>query len=188
MSRIRVLFDLNTVSKMHDLGRLSQLVPIGGNVVAYASTAFLEELSGLRRMHPRMYEEILDWYRSCTFGRLIKPWRQLVQDEIRTKQSVWFSSALEPASRFREIMNVLRESRFTTELAEEVFQSKRNNEIEMNTTAASIRHWMKQTFDNQAEIKRGGKSGDSRCHATFRTGLGTALNNDMGLTIRLSLI
>ena len=142
---------------MHGLGRLSQLVPIGGNVIAYASTAFLEELSGLRSMHPRMYEEILNWYRSCTFGRLIKPWRQLIQDEIRTKQSVWFSSALEPASRFREIMNVLRESRFTTELAEEVFQSKRKNEIEMNTTAASIRHQMKQTFDNQAEIKRGWK-------------------------------
>ena len=69
MSRIRVLFDLSTVSKMHGLGRLSQLVPIGGNVIAYASTVFLEELSGLRRKHPRMYEEILDWYRSCTFGR-----------------------------------------------------------------------------------------------------------------------
>ena len=81
MSRIRVLFDLSTVAKMHGLGRLSQLVPIGGNVIAYASTAFLEELSGLRRKHPRMYEEILDWYRSCTFGRLIKPWRQLIYSE-----------------------------------------------------------------------------------------------------------
>ena len=157
MSRIKVLFDLSTVSKMHGLGRLSQLVPIGGNVIAYASTAFLEELSGLRRKHPRMYEEILDWYRSCTFGRLIKPWRQLIQDEIRTKQSVWFSSALEPASRFHEIMNVLRESRFTTELAEEVFQSKRNNEMEMNITAASIRDWMRQRLDNQAETKQGWK-------------------------------
>ena len=85
-------------------------------------------------------------------------------------------------------MNVLRESRFTTELAEEVFQSKRKNEIEMNTTAASIRHQMKQTFDNQAEIKRGWKEWRLKMPRHVQTGLGTALNNDMGLTIRLSLI
>lgn len=157
MSRIRVLFDLNTVSNMHTLGRLSQLVPIRSNVIAYASTSFLEELAGLRRKCPRMYEEILDWYRSCTFGRLIKPWRQLLQDEIRTKQSVRFSSALEPASRFREVMSVMRESRFATELAEEVFKTKRHNEIDMNTTSASIRDWMSQKFDNQAGVKRGWK-------------------------------
>ena len=131
MSRIRVLFDLNAVSKMQGLGRLSQLVPPGGNVVAYASTTLLEELAGLRRVHPQRYEEILDWYQSCTFGRLLKPWRQLIQDEIRTKQSVWFSSALEPASRFREIIDIMRESMFATELAEEVFKSKRNDEIDL---------------------------------------------------------
>lgn len=155
MSRIRVLFDLNSVSQMHGLGRLSQLVPAGGNVVAYASTTFLEELAGLRGICPRAYVEILEWYRSRTFGRLLKPWRQLIQDEIRTKQPVWFSSVLEPASRFREVMNVMRESRFATDLAEEVFKSKRNNERDMNTAAAGICDWMRQTFDHQSYAKRG---------------------------------
>ena len=91
---MRVLFDLNVVSHMHSLGKLDKLVSSKSHIIPHASFSFLEELAGLIQTEEK-FSEILDWYRSHTWGRLIRPWTVLVRAETETrKEAIAYADAL----------------------------------------------------------------------------------------------
>ena len=91
---MRVLFDLNVVSHMHSLGKLDKLVSSKSHIIPHTSFSFLEELAGLIQTEEK-FSEILDWYRSHTWGRLIRTWTVLVRAETETrKEAIAYADAL----------------------------------------------------------------------------------------------
>ena len=148
------MFDLNVVSRMHRMGRLDRLIPSRSKVIPVASTTFLEELAGLYKADSRQFYQILDWYRSCTWGRLIKPWMLLVQREAENGKALSYSSALEPTRTFSEIFHAVSVSDFIATLDRRVWKKKSEIETAMNDAADQIRAQMKEHGDDNPEIKR----------------------------------
>lgn len=153
---MKVLFDLNVVSHMHRLNKLEQLVPPGSNIVPHASLTFLEELSGLYRTDSRSFAEILEWYMSCTWGRLIKRWNTLVIAETEvTRAAVTYRRALEPREMFLRVFNAIRsDERILEKMDEHVRTDKRANATALNQASDWIQSHMKEHGDDPAEIKR----------------------------------
>ena len=153
---MKVLFDLNVVSHMHRLNKLDQLVPHGSRVIPHASTTFLEELSGLYNNDSRSYTEILDWYRSHTWGRLIKPWKVLVREETETrKAAVTYSLALEQCHVFFGLFNAMAQGGGAVKtLDKHVRSEKRDNATTLSQASDWIQTQMKQHGDHPTTIKR----------------------------------
>ena len=141
---------------MHRLNKLDQLVPFGSNIIPHASVTFLEELSGLYRKDTRSFAEIFDWYRSCTWGRLIKPWAVLVREETETQRAaLTHSLALAPPEIFLNLFSSINGDRGLIEkLDQHVMTEKHDNATALNQAADSIRNQMKEHGDHPSEIKR----------------------------------
>ena len=153
---MKVLFDLNVVSHMHCLNKLDQLVPPGSNIVPHASVTFLEELCGLYRKDRRSFAEILDWYMSCTWGRLIKRWNVLVLEETEVARSgVTYSLALEPPEMFLRVFNAIRSDEgLIWKLDQQVRTEKHASATALKQASDWIHNQMEEHGDDPAEIKR----------------------------------
>ena len=118
---MKVPFDLNIVSHMHRLNKLAQLAPPGSNIIPHASVTFLKELCGLYRKDRDNFFEIIDWYRSCTWGRLMKRWDLLVIEETEvSRSSVTYSRALEPPGIFHRALNAISDEGLIRKLDQQV--------------------------------------------------------------------
>ena len=149
------MFDLDVVSHMHTLGRLPQLAPPGSKVIPHASVTFLEELSGLYRQNNRKFFEILDWYRSHTWGRLMKPWATLVREETEIrKRALTYSNALEPSAVFLRVVNTVSDGgALLDELHQSVACSKEAYKEILNQASEFIRDRFREDSDDRGEIK-----------------------------------
>ena len=139
---------------MHSLGKLDELVSSKSHIIPHASLSFLEELAGLYRVDNRKFSEILNWYRSQTWGRLIRPWTVLVRAESETKrETIPYPDSLEPREVFLRVMNVMGGGgAFVEKLNQHVEDGKHNSEVFLN----QVSDWMWDQFadDHFSEIKR----------------------------------
>ena len=149
------MFDLDVVSHMHTLGRLAQLAPPRSRVIPYASVTFLEELSGLYRKDKRRFSEILDWYRSHTWGRLMKPWATLVREETEIrKRALTYSDAMEPSDVFLRVVNTVSDGGALLEkLHQSVTCSKEVYKETLNRASEFIQDQFREASDDSGEIK-----------------------------------
>ena len=152
---MKVLFDLNVVSHLYSLGKLDKLVPHRSNIISHASFTFLEELAGLYRTDERAYFRILDWYRSHTWGRLIRPWTVLVREETEArKKAVAYEDLLVvPHEVVLRVFNAMSGgNEFVDELHQHVQSEKNEAKVRLN----EMSDWMQRQFagDHRTEIKR----------------------------------
>ena len=141
---MRVLFDLNVVSHMHSLGKLDKLVSSKSHIIPHASFSFLEELAGLIQTEEK-FSEILDWYRSHIWGRLIRPWTVLVREETEARKKAVASEdhLVVPHEVVLRVFNAMGSgNEFVDGLRQHVQSEKNEAKVRLN----EMSDWMQRQF------------------------------------------
>ncbi len=154
----RVMFDLSAFSHLvsqHDSPDSIRHSQDREHTRAYASLALLEELAPLRTTDPVLFDRIREHYVDVTFPRLMRPWNELVQLEVREGRPITRDEALLSEDTYVEIINLLAEDNVSETVAHEVNRRKQEYETGMNGAHSNMLEDPLLNHSSTSEIRHG---------------------------------